>query len=94
MTEERITEIETPDGRTRTHTTVITEKPRSGISGWFVMFIVLAAVLVALWVFSQMSNAEAVKDNAVAKAANSVGEAAGQVGNAADRVADKVAGSE
>lgn len=92
MTEERITEIESPEGNTRTHTTVITDQPKSGISGRFVMFVVLLAVFLGIWAFTQMGGAEMAKDNAIADAAGNVGEAANQVGNAAEQVADEVTG--
>lgn len=92
MTEERITEVESPDGHTHTHTTVITDQPKSSISGWFVMFLVLLAVLAGIWAFTQMGGAEVAKDNAIADAANNVGNAANQVGSAAEEVADKVTG--
>ncbi|RZA28219.1 MAG: hypothetical protein EOP02_08080 [Proteobacteria bacterium] len=79
MTQERIDNIETPDGNTHTSTTIITDRPKSGMSGWFVMFVVLAAVLVALWAFTAMGSSEMV------------GDAAGQVGTAAQDAASDVA---
>lgn len=92
MTEERITEVETPGGDTHTHTTVITDQPRSGGGGtWMIALLVLVALVVGIWAFSTMGGAEMNKDNAVADAANSVGDAATQVGDAAQEAADAVA---
>ena len=88
MTEERTDRIETPDGNTHT-TTVITDEPRrSGVSGWFLMFVVLLAVVVAIWVFVGQNNSEVAKDNAVADAASKVSASAQQVGDAAATVGD------
>ena len=86
MTQERIDSVETPDGNTHTSTTIITDRPKSGMSGWFVMFVVLAAVLVALWAFTAMGSSEIAKDTAIENAANNVGAAASQVGDAAGQV--------
>jgi hypothetical protein len=86
MTEERITQVETPEGNTHTSTTIVTdgEPRRSGSGGtWFVLFVVLLAVLVGIWAFTQMGGAEIQKDNAMTEAANSVGAAADKVGDAA-----------
>ena len=91
MTEERITESRTPEGNTHTHTTVITDQPRSG--GAFKWFALLALIVVgigAVLVFSQLGDAETAKDSAVADAATQVGEAAGQVGDAAEKAVDEV----
>jgi len=89
MTEERIDKIETPDGNTHTATTIITDEPRrSGISGWFLMFVVLLAVVVAIWVFVGQDDSEVAKDNAIAEAANRVNDTAEQVGEAAAKVGD------
>ena len=88
MTEERTDRIETPDGNTHT-TTIVTDEPRrSGVSGWFLMFVVLLAVVVAIWVFVGQNNSEVAKDNAVAEAASQVGNAAEQVGDSAASVGD------
>lgn len=90
MTEERITETSTPEGNTHTHTTVITDQPRSGGGFKWIMLVALIVVGIgAVLVFSQMGDAEAAKDNAVADAAEQVGEAAGQVGDAAEQAIDK-----
>lgn len=85
MTEERITRVETPEGNTHTTTTVINDgKAKSGGgTTWFVLFVVLLAVLVGIWAFTQMGGAEMTKDNAVAEAADKVGAAADNVGEAA-----------
>lgn len=95
MAEERITETESPDGRTHTHTTVINDEPRrSGGATWVILLIVLIAVIAGIWFFSQMGGAEAAKDNAIAGAANEVGDAAQQVGNAAQDAADNLSPGE
>ena len=91
MTEERITEVEGPSGTTHSHTVVINDEPKSSqISGWFVMFLVLLAVVLGVWAFSQMGGAETAKDNAIADAANKVGQAADSVGNAAESASEAV----
>jgi len=91
MTEERITQVEMPAGETHTHTTVITDTPRSGGgSMWLVLLLLVVVAGVALFYLSGMSDAEANKDNAVAEAAGDVGNAAQQVGEAAQDAADSV----
>jgi len=101
MTEERITRVENPDGNTHTSTTIISdgEPRRSGAGTWFVLFVVLLAVLVGIWAFTQMGGAEMNKDNAVAEAADQVGAAAENIGDAAkdagqaaENAADRVTG--
>lgn len=79
MTEERSTETRTPEGNTHTHThtTVITDQPRSGgASKWIGLVILLVLGVVAVLVFSRMTNSDTAKNNAVADAATSVGQAA------------------
>lgn len=91
MTEERITETSAPEGNIHTHTTVITDQPRSG--GAFKWIALLALIVVgigAVLVFSQLGDAETAKDSAVADAATQVGKAAGQVGDAAEKAVDEV----
>lgn len=90
MTEERITEYETPDGNTHTRTTIITDGEKSGGSSWMVFIVLLIAIAAGVWAFTQFNNSEAVKDTAIAEAAESVGTAASQVGDAAQDVADEV----
>jgi hypothetical protein len=93
MTEERITRVETPEGNTHTTTTVLNEgEPRRSGSGttWFVLFVVLLAVLVGIWAFTQMGGAEMAKDNAMANAADKVGAAAENVGDAAQNAGQAV----
>ncbi|MXP25379.1 hypothetical protein GRI39_04870 [Altererythrobacter indicus] len=90
MTEERITEVETPEGRTHTHTTVIADKPRSGNSWIVILIAVLVFGAIAIWGISTFGGAEVAKDNAVANAANEVGAAANQVGDAAQDAAKKI----
>lgn len=89
MTEERITEVHTPTGDTHTHTTVISDAPKSrGGATWLIALVLLLIVGVAIFLFSGVSDAEIAKDTAVAEAADSVGNAASQVGDAARDVAD------
>ncbi len=95
MTNERITE--TTDSQGNTHTTrVISEGGSSsgGSAKWVFLIILVAAIGVGAYLFSQTGAAEIAKDNAIADAANEVGEAAGQVGEAAQDVADTVSGNE
>ena len=89
MTEERITEVETPDGRTHTHTTVVTDEPRrSGGSGWIIALVLVLAVIAGSYFFTQMSGAEVAKDTAIADAAGQVGDAAQQAGDAVEGAAE------
>lgn len=85
MAEERITEIETPDGNVHTTHTIVTEggEKRAGASGWLIGLVVLVAAIVALYLFSQQNGVEVAKDNAVAEAASNVSDAAGKIGDAA-----------
>ena len=91
MVEERITEVETPSGGTHTHTTVVSDPPRSGGGAmWLVILVLIVVAGVAVFYLSGMSGAEVAKDNAVAEAAGNVGDAAQQVGDAAQDAADAV----
>lgn len=90
MTEERITETETPSGNTHTTHTVVTDEPRRGGSSWVLILLVLILAVAGIWFFTQMSGSEAAKDNAVANAASEVGEAANQVGDAAQGAGEAV----
>ena len=87
MTEERITEHTDQDGHTHTTHTIVTDGERSKSGA-------LIAVVAAIYLFSNMSNAEVAKDNAVENAANQVGDAANQAGDAIENAADRVAPSE
>ena len=90
MSEDRVTTVETPEGRV-SHTTIVTEKGggKSG-SGWLIAIALLIAVVAGFFLLTQISQVEAVKDNAIADAASEVGNAAQKVGNAAQDVADEV----
>jgi hypothetical protein len=90
MTEERIVRAESPEGNTHTSTTIITDRPDpdSGISSWFVLFVVLLAVLIGIWAFTSMSNSDAAEDQMMDNAAEQLDAAAGAVGDAADQVGD------
>ena len=91
MTEERITEVETPSGNTHTTHTVVTDgEPRRGGSGWLIALLLIAALIGAFLIFSNMSGSEVAKDNAVAEAAGDVGDAAQQAGQAVEDAADEV----
>ena len=94
MTEERRTTTRTPDGNTHTETTIIRDRdPRDrdgGSKGWVLLLVLLIAVVAGIYVFSQMSDAEVVKDTAVADAANQVGDAAQRAGDAVEGVAEDV----
>lgn len=91
MTEERITETRTPSGDTHTTHTVVTDNaPRTGGGGttWLVLLVVLIVAVVAIFLFSQQSESEIARDNAIAGAADSVSEAAQNVGDAAQDAVD------
>jgi flagellar basal body-associated protein FliL len=91
MAEERITEVETPTGNTHTHTTVVSDTPRSGGGAmWVIVLLLVIVAAVAVFYLSGMSGSEAAKDNAVAEAAGDVGDAARQVGDAAQDAAKSV----
>ena len=93
MVDERITEVETPDGNTHTTHTIVTEgadRPSSGGSGWLIALVLIVALIAGIWFFSGMSNSEAAKDNAIANAADNVGAAAEQAGNAVEDAANNV----
>jgi uncharacterized protein HemX len=89
MAEERITEVQSPDGNTHTHTTVVTDGARSGGGGGMVLIalLVIVALVIGIWAFNKYGGAEANKDNAIANAANQVGDAAQKAGNAAQDAA-------
>ena len=92
MVEERVTEVESPSGNTHTHTTVVSDTPRSGGGAtWLILILVVLLAAVAVFYLSGMSGSEVAKDNAIAGAAEDVGNAAGQVGDAAQDAADSVA---
>ena len=90
MTEERITETETPSGNTHTtHTVIHDDAPRSrGGSGWLIALVLIVVAIAAFYLFSQQSNSEIARDNAIAGAADDVGEAAQNVGEAAKEAVD------
>jgi uncharacterized protein HemX len=84
MTEERITETETPSGNTHTtHTVVHDDGARRGGSGWLIALVLVLVAVAGIYFISQQSDSEIARDNAVAEAADSVSEAANQVGDAA-----------
>lgn len=90
MTEERITETETPSGNTHTTHTVVTDDGarRGGGSGWLIALVLILVAIAGIYFVSQQTGAETAKDNAVAEAANSVSDAATQVGAAAKDAVD------
>jgi uncharacterized protein HemX len=92
MAEERVTETRTPDGNTHTHTTVIEDGGRSGGgAGWLIALLILVAIVIGVWAFTQWGGSEANKNNAIANAANQVGDAAQKAGNAAQDAANNSA---
>jgi hypothetical protein len=91
MAEERITRVETPSGDTHTHTTVVSDAPRSGGGAmWVIVLLLVVVAAVAVFYLSGISGSEAAKDNAVAEAAGNVGDAAQQVGDAAQDAANNL----
>lgn len=89
MTEERITETETPAGNVHTtHTVVTDDGARKGGSGWLIALALILVAIVGFYLFSQQSGSEIAKDNAVAEAAADVGDAAQNVGEAAKDAVD------
>ena len=89
MTEERITEVETPSGNVHTTHTVV-ERSGSGGSGWLIAIVLILAVLVGGYFLMQGTTASTNKDNAIAGAASDVGDAAQKVGNAAENAVKKL----
>lgn len=84
MTEERITETETPSGNVHTtHTVVTDDGARRGGSGWLIALVLIVVAIVGLYLFTQQSDSEIARDNAIAEAAGQVGDAAQDVGEAA-----------
>lgn len=90
MTEERITETETPSGNIHTTHTVVHDDGarRGGGSGWLIALVLVLVAVVAIYFVSQQTGAETAKDNAVAEAADSVSDAANQVGDAAQNAGE------
>jgi len=82
VTEEPITTYKAPNGQA---TVIVTDRARRGGSGWVIGVMLLIAVIVGTFIFSQMSGPEIAKDDAVAAAANEVGNAANKVGEAAQQ---------
>ena len=89
MTEERITEVETPSGNVHTTHTVV-DRGSGGGSGWLIAIVLILAVLVGGYFLMQGTNASANKDNAIAGAAKDVGDAANKVGDAAQDAVKKL----
>lgn len=79
-----------PDGTTDRTTIVRDSHDSRGSSTWIVLLAILVLGAVAFFAFSQMSDAEVAKDNAVADAANAVDNAADDVGAAAGDVSQAV----
>ena len=90
MTEERVTEVRTPECNTHTTHTVVSDEPRRGGSGWLIAVVLIVALIAAIWIFSSMGNSEIAKDAAITDAANDVGDAAQSVGDAAQEAAQSV----
>lgn len=93
MTEERITRTTDEDGNTHTTHTVVSDGAREsggGMGKILLLLVAIVAIVAAVMIFSNMSNAEVAKDNAIGDAAGEVGEAAGQVGDAAQDAAEQL----
>lgn len=90
MTEERITEVETPSGNVHTTHTVITDEPSKsrGGAGWLIALVLLAVAIAGIYIFSQQSNSEIARNEAIAGAADSVSDAANNVGEAAQNAGE------
>lgn len=89
MAEERVIETRAPDEATHTHTTIIEDRGSSGGgAGWVIALLILVAIVVGVWAFTQWGSSEASKNNAIANAANQVGDAAQQAGDAAQTAAN------
>ena len=89
MTEERITEVETPSGNVHTTHTVV-DRGGSGGSGWLIAIVLILAVLVGGYFLMQGTNASANKDDTIAGAAKDLGDAANKVGDAAQDAVKKL----
>lgn len=70
--------------------TVIVETPSrgSGGAGWAVALVMIVALVIGVVFFTQVSNSNAAKNNAIANAAQDVGQAARTVGSAAQDAAN------
>ena len=88
MSEERITE--TTDSRGNTHTTRVVSDSGSGGAKWAFLIVLVIALGVGAYIFTQTNAAEIAKDNAIADAAQDVGNAAGQIGDAAQEAGEAV----
>lgn len=66
-----------------------TEKRSSG-AGWVIAIVLVLALAIGLYFFSQTSSSEVARDNAVASAAGNVGEAAQDIGTAVGSAAENV----
>jgi hypothetical protein len=96
MVDERITERTDATGTVteRTIETSNSAEPRASVGGGssvFMIFLLVIAIAIALYIYSGMSKTEARKDDAVAGAASDIGDAAKDVGAAAKKAADNIA---
>ena len=80
-------ETYTRDGSPR-ETTIIHETRSGGGAGWAIAVILILALIVGVWFFTQTNRSQIARDNAVTAAANNVGDAARDVGNAAQDAAN------
>ena len=71
--------------------TVIVEAPRRSGAGWVIALVMIVALIVGLVFFTQMSDSETAKNNAITDAAQDVGTAARDVGDAAQDAANNTA---
>jgi hypothetical protein len=87
MTEDRITTVTSPDGRT-TNTTFVSESAKGGGTGWLFGLIAIALIGGGAYYLVTQSGTPSKKDTAITTAATNVGKAAEQVGSAAQQVGD------
>ena len=89
MAQERIIETRTPDGDMVSRHVIINEgRDRTGRI-WLVL-VLLAGIVGALFAVDRLSDAEITKDAAITQVAQDVGDAANQVGDAAQDAVEKI----
>ena len=89
MAQERIIETRTPDGgMVSRHVIIIEGRDRTGRI-WLVL-VLLAGIVGALFAVDRLSDAEITKDAAITQVAQDVGDAANQVGDAAQDAVEKI----
>ena len=89
MAQERIIETRTRDGAMVSRHIIINEGNDRFERVWLVL-VLLAGIVGALFAIDQLSDAEITKDAAITQAAQDVGAAANQVGDAAQDAVEKI----